>query len=125
MAETLQNALLITLIGMGLVFVVIIMLWGLMSLLVRLGSEKEDHGEAEEEAENDDTLAEPAETVSTYDAGKPQAAAAAVAIALALSKKQKSLVNPFDHPSTTTVSAWQAAGRANQIKTKQTRGRAL
>lgn len=125
MLENIQSALLITLIGMGLVFVVIIMLWGLMSLLVRLGAEKADQGEAEEEAENDDTLAEPVETLSTYDAGKPQAAAAAVATALAMAKKQKSLVNPFDRPSTTMVSAWQAAGRANQIKTKRTRGRAL
>lgn len=127
MAHNMESALLITLIGMGFVFVAILLLWGLMALLVKIGSNRADEDDAQEGGEENvaETMTQPVEAVSAYDTGKPLAAAAAVAVAFAMATKQKSLANPFDRPSTSMVSAWQAAGRANQIKMKQTRGRAL
>ncbi|MBP7228236.1 MAG: OadG family protein [Longilinea sp.] len=98
--------LIITGIGMGLVFVMIILLWGLMYLMVRgaawletiRAKEKEDEEEAGEPV---------AETIAAPDGRKARAAAAAVAVALA---RQRAQVRP--QQSAVSVSPWQAAGRA-------------
>ena len=51
-----QQGLLITAIGMSLVFVVIIFLWGMMALLVRVTSKKEEMPEIETEIQSETTL---------------------------------------------------------------------
>jgi len=109
MNPTLINALWITLIGMGLVFIAILLLWGLMDLLVRATARsakgEEARGDAEDEAE--DTPME----VNGPDR-KRRAAALAVAVALATqSSSAVSLVTPAREG----LSAWQSAHRTNQI----------
>ena len=101
MAENMYNALLITVLGMGLVFAAILMLWGLMALLVRLAPERQP-AEAESEA-----------AASALDR-KRQAAAAAVAIALAQHEAGDEL-HEFPLPPTAMVSAWQAVMRSKML----------
>ena len=80
MTEVLQQGLSITGLGMGLVFLMIIALWGIMVLLVRFTSrpKKEDKSGEEEPREQQGTG-----TLSSA----AQAAAAAVAFALAAEKQ--------------------------------------
>lgn len=105
------NALLITLIGMGLVFVVILLLWGLMALLVRLTAEKEavvgEPVEAEAALAQADERAEPAPGLDR----KRRTAAAAVAAALALQSSSRPAVKPAG-----SLSAWQIVHRAGQAR---------
>jgi Na+-transporting methylmalonyl-CoA/oxaloacetate decarboxylase gamma subunit len=97
MAVQFSNALLITLIGMGLVFSVILLIWGLMALLVRLVrdpiKEKLDTGEQSLEEEL-----------------KRRAAVAAVTVALA--RESSFEPHEFPLPPTALVSAWQAVMRS-------------
>lgn len=99
-----NNALLITLIGMGLVFAAIVLLWGLMALMVRLFQDKPESEEAQEEGEETIAAAATEEVASDI---KLRAAAAAVAVALAM---QNSNVALFSQPEL-TASAWQTAMR--------------
>jgi len=91
------NALLIAVIGMGLVFSAILLLWGMMALLVRL-SKDPNLGKTN-----------PAEQTTDLDL-KRQAAAVAVVTALA----QQASFEPreFPLPPTALVSAWQAVMRS-------------
>ena len=118
------NVLLITAIGMGLVFVVIILLWGMMELLVRLLADKP----AKEETAAAPALVE-AETVEpepqASGSRRQKAAAVAVAAALQIRRRQaaveavrlalvsgnQSVLNPFE---TGQASNWQAVMRAVQ-----------
>ena len=97
MADQFSNALLITLIGMGLVFSVILLIWGLMALLVRLVRDP-----LKEELDTDDQ--------SLDEELKHRAAVAAVTAALA----HESSFEPheFPLPPTALVSAWQAVMRS-------------
>jgi Na+-transporting methylmalonyl-CoA/oxaloacetate decarboxylase gamma subunit len=98
MAENLSIALLITVIGMGLVFGAIIVLWGVMAILVRLaGAPSEESDQTVDEAER-----------------RHRAAVAAVAVALA---RQASATEPseFPLPPTALVSAWQAVMRTRML----------
>lgn len=99
MSAELSNALLITALGMGLVFVAILLLWGLMAGLVKLTSRTAGEIETEEEKEQ-----------AELDR-KRRAAMAAVAVALA---KQADTMEPheFPLPPTAFVSAWQAVLRS-------------
>jgi Na+-transporting methylmalonyl-CoA/oxaloacetate decarboxylase gamma subunit len=107
------NALWITLIGMRLVFIAILALWGMMALIVRLTTEREESGE--EEADSLEMAASEESAVSgmTSDNNrKRQAAAAAVAVALQLRRA----VAPARAVETAgALSAWQAVHRASQI----------
>jgi sodium pump decarboxylase gamma subunit len=106
MSETLSQALIITAVGMGLVFAAIILLWILMALTVRFGGQDPvEEEEAEEEA---------APATNTLLQKKRQAAAMAVAIALA---NQASCDQPheFPLPQTAIVSAWQAIMRTRML----------
>lgn len=105
MAETLQYALLITLIGMGLVFAVILLLWGGIFLLVRLTPEE----------------SAPGVSLEQVAARKRRAAAAAVAMALLRHEADEPQV--FPEPPTAIVSAWQAVTRANQLRRERGRRR--
>lgn len=96
--------LIITGIGMGLVFVMIILLWGLMYLMVRGAAWLEATRAKKDEEEAGEPVAE---TIAAPDGRKARAAAAAVAVALA---RQRAQVRP--QQSAVSVSPWQAAGRA-------------
>ncbi len=99
------NALWITLIGMGLVFLAILLLWGLMVLLVRLTSERKIVEAAPAAA---DEMADP----GIERRRKYRAAAAAVTFAMAmrLADEPEQGVQP-----TELVTAWQAIHRASQV----------
>ncbi len=101
----------ITLIGMGLVFIAILLLWGLMDAMMRIsarfaGEEKQEFaGEMDEES-----VVEELAFLSAAGDRKKRAAAAAVAIALAL----RPGVRPAA-PRQSTGSAWQAVNRTRQL----------
>ena len=106
------NALWITLIGMGLVFVAILFLWGLMALLVRLTAEKEEVETGEELAaapEAETPIAEAIPSVEAERERKRRAAAAAVAVALSLQPVSRPAARPAG-----SLSAWQMVHRAGQ-----------
>ncbi len=96
------QALFITLVGMGLVFLAIFALWGLMALLVRLVQDPPEAEEAEE-------------TVGVAEdlALKQRAAAAAVAYALTQAETAQPAQLPL--PATALVSAWQVANRSKTL----------
>ncbi len=101
----------ITLIGMGLVFIGILLLWGLMEVIVRVtarfAGKEEEEGEEEGESEP-----EAAPLPAVDGSLKKRAAAAAVAVALALRKPvaRVPLARPADGGS-----AWQSVARASQL----------
>ncbi len=78
----LNQALLITAIGMSLVFVAIILLWGLMELIVTVTKDKE---KPEDEVVEEEVWEE---TPASLPAGSRQAQAAAVAVGAALNLSQ-------------------------------------
>ena len=104
MVESLSLALQITLIGMSLVFGSIVLLWIVMSILVRL-------------------TADPAPATAEPSAGQAheidhelKQRAAAVTVAIALAHGAETSPGAFPLPSTAFVSAWQAVMRGNQLK---------
>ncbi len=88
----------ISVIGMGLVFGSILVLWLAMLLLVRLTGESEPAN---------------SEGIAETDVLKLRAAAAAVSIALAEEASGK--LHEFPLPPTALVSAWQLAMRSKTI----------
>ncbi len=108
--SSLTATLWITLIGMGLVFIAILLLWGLMDVMMRIsarfagGDKHEATGEMDEES----ALEEQAFLSAAGDQ-KKRAAAAAVAIALALRPGARHAPPQF------TGSAWQAVNRTRQL----------
>jgi Na+-transporting methylmalonyl-CoA/oxaloacetate decarboxylase gamma subunit len=104
MAENLADSLEITLIGMSLVFAAILLLWGVMSLLVRLT--------AEEEKTSEEPVASPDEMEI-----KRRAAVAAVMVALAREMDTQQ-PHAFPLPPTAMVSAWQSVQRSRQLSEK-------
>ena len=111
MSELLSQGLLMTAIGMGLVFLALIFLWGLINLIASLPIK----GRKEEEEE---ILAEGPKIVTTDEppaderqALRARAAAAAVAAALAVQRSALRIAPPAGG----AISAWQAARRSNQF----------
>ncbi len=107
----------ITLIGMGLVFIGILALWGLMELIVKLTNRYAlAHPESEEgEVEETHAAAPIVEVQPTASGSKPQAAAVAVAIALALEAEAEVEVPVLAQPQNGQASAWQAVMRSAQL----------
>lgn len=103
------QALWITLIGMGLVFLAIFLLWGLMALLVRLTEEK---AQITAPLAAEPAPAEP-DQPDQHAARRKHAAAAAVAVALAL---RQQAVERRNTSSGANISAWQAAHRAARLQ---------
>ena len=111
------NALWITLIGMGLVFLAILLLWGLMVLLVRLTREPQKAQPAPLPG-NEIPVTEETPTQAQLIERKRRAAAAAVAVAFAVNNSKRSgTVNlPMPgKPAPSSISAWQVVHRASQI----------
>jgi Na+-transporting methylmalonyl-CoA/oxaloacetate decarboxylase gamma subunit len=111
-----EQGLLIAGIGMGLVFVVIIFLWGLMALMMSLTSGKKKMA-AEEAlpAQTDEPLVPELANAE----GQRRAAAAAVAVSLALAASGGGKRLPAaaqDAPG--RLSPWQAVHRARQLEEK-------
>ncbi len=103
--DNLSLSLQITLIGMGLVFGAIVLLWIMMAVLVRLTPEREEAVEPAEEG--------PIEPVATDRDRQRRAAIAAVAVAIAHEATPK--IHEFPLPATPIVSAWQAVQRGRQL----------
>ena len=96
----------ITVLGMGIVFGVILLLWLMMVLLTSFTADKKTHLDKVSAPDSP-------ETDSVSQAGfKTQAVAVAVAIALA--EQGQSTVHPLFEPPTAIVSAWQLGMRTSQ-----------
>lgn len=103
MSENIYIALQITLVGMGLVFAAILVLWGLMAILVRVASERQTQGDT-------------AETAPAHDKAEQKRRAAAIAVAVALAQQaDSSELHEFPLPPTAIVSAWQAVMRTRML----------
>ena len=111
-----NQGLLITGIGMGLVFVMIFALWGIMALLVKLTNKPEAEEEAEEVVES----APVSEVVPAQDPNAELAAAIAVAWALA---EQASAYAFKPSLQSHSENAWLNVGRTQQLYTSTIRGR--
>ncbi len=111
MSELLSQGLLMTVIGMGLVFLALIFLWGLINLIARLpiGVKKEEEIPAAEEAEVETTAPPAAE--DDRRTLRARAAAAAVAAALAMQRSALRIAPPGGG----AISAWQASRRTGQF----------
>ncbi len=100
MEQNLSAALQITVIGMSLVFMAIILLWGFMALLVRLVRSPSD-----------------SKSILSAEELERKRRAAAVAVTLALSQEEEVSFEPqeFPLPPTALVSAWQAVMRTSML----------
>lgn len=121
------NALLITVIGMGLVFIVILLLWAMMELLVRVMADKQKPVGIETNGVLPERQVEP---VPDAALNKRKVAAVAVAAAIqirrrqaaeeavrkALSYRESKLTAPI---KTIQTSSWQAVMRAIQRQNQQ------
>ena len=117
-SELLMQGLMIAAIGMGLVFVVIIFLWGMMALLMRLTSNNEapTAEDVSQEATDAGLVPELAQTER-----QRRAAAAAVAVGLALtSLAHKPSISQENRRG--GVSPWQAFHRSRGIEPEERRG---
>lgn len=114
-----QQGLLITAIGMGLVFAVIIFLWGLMALMMRVTSRKKNGDEQKPVIEETD-----APLVPEMQAAESQrrAAAAAVAVALALAASQTHRLRGHAKDNRQGLSPWQVVHRLRQFQQRNSRG---
>ena len=117
----LVKGLLITGIGMGLVFVVIIMLWGVMDLLVRLtsGTRKKKGGADEMPVVAEGVAVEGGVTDGTALKRK----VAAIAVAYALRAASGQAAGSTVRQTATEASSWVAVGRARQLNDQNLRGR--
>ena len=95
----LSTSLFITLVVMGMVFAIIVLLWGLIALVANLGGRMSREPAVQEDPELEN---------------QRLAAVVAVAAALALSaeSEKSDTVNPFPLPATAVVSPWQAVTRS-------------
>jgi sodium pump decarboxylase gamma subunit len=98
-------SLVITVIGMGLVFATLVLIWWMMALLTRFTAEKE---------------APASQTVSAATETDEKAQAAAIAVAIAMAEHQLSQAHPLQDPPTAIVSAWQLGMRSRQLSQKGT-----
>jgi Na+-transporting methylmalonyl-CoA/oxaloacetate decarboxylase gamma subunit len=108
MPASLILTLQITLVGMGLVFGAIVLLWGVIALLMRISSGRRLPVEPLQ-----DTQDYAAVEIAEEREQKRKAAIVAVAIVLGMDKEAP---HEFPLPPTAIVSAWQAVMRANNIR---------
>lgn len=106
--SSLTIALEITVLGMGLVFGAIVLLWGMMALLTNVTAEKETPAGA----------SAPDSSSAGRGEKELQARAAAVAVAIAMAEHQLSQTHPLPLPPTAIVSAWQLGLRSRQLYQK-------
>lgn len=104
MIDNLETALIITAIGMGLVFSAIALLWILMAVLVKVAADRDLQNKASPAPEPDESH------------HNPKAIAAIVAVAIALARDVDAEPHEFPLPPTALVSAWQSVMRSDMIK---------
>ncbi len=130
MSPILQSALLISAIGMGLVFAGIILLWGLMALLVSLSAGRQLAAPPIAGAKADRSAPPAGPSPGEEDRAAPdhqedglreQAAAVAVAVALAMDAEATGASPP--QSAWGGFSPWQSVMRSHQLKSRQERGR--
>jgi len=117
--NNMRIALEITLLGMGLVFAAIILLWWMMNLLTFITGDK--HASSPTSTSSVRRL-----SATASDSTKPgpvmdsdlKAQAAAVAVVMALAEQHASLAHPLSDPPTAIVSAWQLGMRTRQLYQK-------
>lgn len=114
-----ENALLITLIGMSLVFAAIITLWLLMAALTRILPAKSDQSAGVVPTAAADMVTPAADDRVL----RTQAVAIAVAVALAMQQETENGMPHFPLPPTALVSAWQAVARSKMIHPRSPRRR--
>ncbi len=102
------QGLLITAIGMGLVFLAILLLWGLMDILVRITNEKTTKvATIDVEKITQETV------VENEDKSQRLHRVASVAVAIAMSlQKQFPIIKPQESG---TISAWQTSRRSQVL----------
>lgn len=116
MSSMIQQGLMITVIGMGLVFVVIIFLWWLMGLLVR-ATTKKDADSPDEQIHVPAAVSLPSLEQDGVEQRR-RAAAAAVAVSLALGQYH----GQDSQPKIGAMNPWQSVHRARQLEQHDTRG---
>jgi Na+-transporting methylmalonyl-CoA/oxaloacetate decarboxylase gamma subunit len=94
----------ITVVGMGLVFGAILMLWLMMIALTHLTTDQ-------------NSASHDPQPVSASEA-EALAQAAAAAVALAMAEQQLASAHPLKDPPTAIVSAWQLGMRTRQMTEK-------
>lgn len=111
----LVTSLWITLIGMSLVFIAILLLWGLMEALMRFtarfaAAEAEEGGEESHEESAGSTP-----EIMPAAASDQKKRAAVVAVALALALRHPAARTALPAITRNAGSAWQAVNRAGQL----------
>ncbi len=104
-----KDALYISLVGMGLVFIGLLALWAMMAIIVKLTASKKSLPEPV------DGLSKIANKDSDLEC-KQKAAAAAVTAVLAL---MNTSLSPSSHEENESISPWQAAHRSRQFSSTQ------
>lgn len=117
--ELMSQGLMITAIGMGLVFAVIIFLWGVMALLMRLTSGREKPAQEDTQGEVPDLKSAPDDEQTGR---QRRAAVAAVAVGLALASARKKTSGTRLDAQAGGLSPWQAFHRSRQTNPEQRRG---
>lgn len=110
MSQELIISLQITIVGMGLVFAALILLWWLMEVLVRVARERVPQEVLGPGAEGTALTPEPGPDLES----ERRKRAALIAVALALNESGPPGVE-FPIPPTASVSPWQAANRTNML----------
>ncbi len=108
-------SLLITLLGMGIVFGTILVLWGLMAALTGLLADRPGGADS---PEPDAGSRYGLEKHSAYSTSDDKSKAAALAVAVALAGQETSTARPLPLPPTALVSAWQLGMRTRQMTQK-------
>lgn len=117
--ELMTQGLMIAAIGMGLVFVVIIFLWGLMALLMRLTSGKETPTAETKATELVDSGPAP-EIKKMARQRRVAAAGVAVSLALAAARKRRMVISSRGRKG--ELSPWQAFHRSQGTNPEERRG---
>ena len=104
MTSDLILSLQVTLVGMGIVFLAIVLLWGLMTLLTFLTQRGDSASNAPKPP--------------PVDPRGLKAQAAAGAVAAALAEQSQHTAQPLSTPPTTIISAWQLGMRTRQMYEK-------
>lgn len=116
--STINQGILITAAGMGLVFIMILALWGIMALLVKLTNRPEPE---QKEPLAESSLVEPEKTPVGDNYG---ALAAAIAVAYGLeSDMSSSAFRSRPSASAASENSWWTAGRTQQLYSNTIRGR--
>jgi hypothetical protein len=112
--STVEQALIITAIGVSSIFIVLFVMWGLMAALVRFTTPRLATTAVSTAAAMPLETMETMETKSQQQARRRRAAVAAVAVALATEAEQVRNA-PLLQPAQGAISPWQATLRGNAL----------